>query len=214
MRKTSRRQGLAMVLRLDNRPVILVGEGAEAEAIRRMLEREGARIVAEGSKSVLGIVVGDDAGAISRLKVRGVLVHAIDRPDLSDFSLPGREAAPAPEAPAVPAPVPTPAPVPPAAPVAAAPAPPVDEPGAIVLLDGPRGRGEALRRLPGAVGAAILRSAPPVISAVTALARPLRPTPRDRVALDAALARGGPLDETTAPRPDGENAAPPSPSDS
>jgi hypothetical protein len=86
MRQEGEKHTLAVLLRLSGRSVILVGEGPAADAQRRLLERAGARIVAEGAKAALAIVV-DDAGAVSRLKVRGTLVYAVDRPDLSDFSL-------------------------------------------------------------------------------------------------------------------------------
>lgn len=81
------RHSLPIHLRVAGRPVVLVGEGAAANAYRRRLERAGARIVAEGSNAALAIVV-DDVAAVSRLKVRGALVCAVGRPDLSDFTLP------------------------------------------------------------------------------------------------------------------------------
>lgn len=82
------KHGLPIVLHIAGRPVIVVGNGSEADAKRRLLTRAGARIVEEGSKALLAIVI-DDAAAVSRLKVRGVLVHAAGRPDLSDFTLAG-----------------------------------------------------------------------------------------------------------------------------
>ncbi|SFS05189.1 precorrin-2 dehydrogenase/sirohydrochlorin ferrochelatase family protein [Sphingomonas jatrophae] len=78
---------LPVFLRLSGRPVILVGTGPAADAKRRLLERAGARIVAETASAALAIVVDDDA-AVARLKVRGVLVNAVDRPALCDFTLP------------------------------------------------------------------------------------------------------------------------------
>jgi hypothetical protein len=82
------KRGLPIILHIAGRPVIVVGNGSEADAKRRLLTRAGARIVEEGSKALLAIVI-DDAAAVSRLKVRGVLVHAVGRPDLSDFTLAG-----------------------------------------------------------------------------------------------------------------------------
>jgi hypothetical protein len=82
------KRGLPIILHIAGRPVIVVGNGSEADTKRRLLTRAGARIVEEGSKALLAIVI-DDAAAVSRLKVRGVLVHAVSRPDLSDFTLAG-----------------------------------------------------------------------------------------------------------------------------
>ena len=78
---------LPVFLRLAGRPVILIGSGEAAEAKRRLLERAGAAIVGEGSHAVVAIVIDDDA-AVARLKRRGVLVNAVDRPELCDFTLP------------------------------------------------------------------------------------------------------------------------------
>jgi uroporphyrin-III C-methyltransferase/precorrin-2 dehydrogenase/sirohydrochlorin ferrochelatase len=78
---------LPIFVRLDGRPVILIGTGDTADAKRRLLERAGARLVGEDAQAQLAIVVDDDA-AVARLKARGVLVNAVDRPDLCDFTLP------------------------------------------------------------------------------------------------------------------------------
>lgn len=88
---------LPIFVRLAGRRVILVGEGEAAEAKRRLLERAGAIVVQEQAPPVssdvgvptapLAIVVDDEA-AVARLKARGVLVNAVDRPDLCDFTLP------------------------------------------------------------------------------------------------------------------------------
>ncbi|MBN8849580.1 MULTISPECIES: NAD(P)-dependent oxidoreductase [unclassified Sphingomonas] len=78
---------LPLFFRLDGRPVILIGAGEAAEAKRRLLERAGAVVVGESDGAALAIVVDDDA-AVARLKARGVLVNAVDRPELCDFTLP------------------------------------------------------------------------------------------------------------------------------
>jgi uroporphyrin-III C-methyltransferase/precorrin-2 dehydrogenase/sirohydrochlorin ferrochelatase len=78
---------LPVFLRLTDRPVILIGTGAAADAKRRLLERAGAVVVDEGANAQLAIVIDDDA-AVARLKARGVLVNAVDQPDLCDFTLP------------------------------------------------------------------------------------------------------------------------------
>lgn len=83
---------LPLFLRLKDRPVILVGEGETAEAKARLLERAGACIVSETNEAQLAIVALDDEktalAAIARLKARGILVNAVDRPDHCDFTLP------------------------------------------------------------------------------------------------------------------------------
>ena len=78
---------LPLFVRLAGRPVILVGTGEMAEAKRRLLERAGALVVGEEADAALAIVADDEA-AVARLKARGVLVNAVDRPDLCDFTLP------------------------------------------------------------------------------------------------------------------------------
>ncbi|MDH7640197.1 precorrin-2 dehydrogenase/sirohydrochlorin ferrochelatase family protein [Sphingomonas oryzagri] len=83
---------LPVFLRLAGRPVILLGDGAAADAKRRLLNRAGAVIVGEGTDAALAIVAIEDEGeatkAVARLKVRGILVNAVDRPALCDFTLP------------------------------------------------------------------------------------------------------------------------------
>ncbi|RDE07197.1 precorrin-2 dehydrogenase/sirohydrochlorin ferrochelatase family protein [Sphingomonas aracearum] len=83
---------LPLFVRLAGRPVILLGEGEAADAKRRLLERAGARIVGEEADASLAIVALEDeaaaTAAVARLKARGVLVNAVDRPALCDFTLP------------------------------------------------------------------------------------------------------------------------------
>lgn len=81
-------QSLPVFLRLQGRAVILTGEGEAADAKRRLLERAGARIVGEAEQAALAIVADGDEATVARLKARGVLVNATDRPDLCDFTLP------------------------------------------------------------------------------------------------------------------------------
>ncbi|WP_176591792.1 bifunctional precorrin-2 dehydrogenase/sirohydrochlorin ferrochelatase [Sphingobium sp. EM0848] len=81
-------QSLPVFLRLQGRAVILTGEGEAADAKRRLLERAGARIVDEAAAAALAIVSDGDEAAVARLKARGILVNATDRPDLCDFTLP------------------------------------------------------------------------------------------------------------------------------
>lgn len=78
---------LPIFMRLAGRPVILIGSGEAADAKRRLLERAGAQIVGEDQQAALAIVIDDEA-AVARLKARGVLVNAVDRVELCDFTLP------------------------------------------------------------------------------------------------------------------------------
>lgn len=80
---------LPIFVRLEGRPVILIGEGEAADAKRRLLERAGAVIVGAAETAALAIVALDDPKAkVTELRARGVLVNTVDRPDLCDFTLP------------------------------------------------------------------------------------------------------------------------------
>lgn len=83
---------LPLFVRLAGRPVVLLGEGEAADAKRRLLERAGAVIVGEDAQASIAIVAIDDEGealaAVARLKARGLLVNAVDRPEHCDFTTP------------------------------------------------------------------------------------------------------------------------------
>lgn len=83
---------LPLFVNVAGRPVILLGDGEAAAAKQRLLDRAGAQIVHENAEAALAIVAIDDdaeaAAAVARLKARGVLVNAVDRPDLCDFTMP------------------------------------------------------------------------------------------------------------------------------
>lgn len=84
--------GLPILVRVADRPVILLGEGEAADAKRRLLERAGAVVVPDAPDARLAIVAIEDEGearaAVARLRARGMLVNAVDRPALCDFTLP------------------------------------------------------------------------------------------------------------------------------
>lgn len=86
--------GLPLLHRLEDRPVVLIGEGAMGQAKRRLIQRAGGTCVTEAlaHRARLGFVALDDAreaeGAALRLKRQGLLVNVADRPDLCDFTLP------------------------------------------------------------------------------------------------------------------------------
>ncbi len=80
---------LPVFLKLEGRAVILTGTGEAADAKRRLLERAGAVIVGEDdAQARVAIVADGDEATVRRLRSRGVLVNATDRPDLCDFTLP------------------------------------------------------------------------------------------------------------------------------
>ncbi len=80
---------LPIFVKLAGRPVILIGSGEAAEAKRRLLERAGAVIVGEDAQASLAIVAHENPEPIvARLRLRGMLVNTVDRPDLCDFTLP------------------------------------------------------------------------------------------------------------------------------
>lgn len=86
-------EALPIFLNLKHQPVMLIGEGAARDAKARLLARAGARIVGEDDpKARIAIVAVDDAAEaeaiVARLKARGLIVNAVDRPALCDFTLP------------------------------------------------------------------------------------------------------------------------------
>jgi uroporphyrin-III C-methyltransferase/precorrin-2 dehydrogenase/sirohydrochlorin ferrochelatase len=84
---------LPIFLNLRGRPVILLGEGEAADAKRRLIERSGGICVSEDSTEArIAIVALEDeaaaVAAVTRLKARGLIVNAVDRPALCDFTTP------------------------------------------------------------------------------------------------------------------------------
>src|SRR3546814_14047366 len=86
-------ESLPVFLSLKGRPVILLGEGAAAAAKARLLDRAGAWIIRDemADAAIAIVAIEDDAAATAaagRLKARGILVNAMDRPALCYFTLP------------------------------------------------------------------------------------------------------------------------------
>ncbi len=83
---------LPLFVRLSGRRVILIGDGDAAAAKRRLLDRADAIVCDETAVAALAIVAVDDddeaVAAVARLKARGILVNAVDRVALCDFTLP------------------------------------------------------------------------------------------------------------------------------
>ena len=84
---------LPIFVNLRGRKVILLGQGEMADAKRRLYERAGAIITDdEQANAALAVVAIEDdveaEAAVERLKKRGLLVNAVDRSALCDFTTP------------------------------------------------------------------------------------------------------------------------------
>ena len=81
---------LPLFHRIAGQPVIVLGDGAAAEAKARLVERAGGIVVGEGDLAARLAFIAEDApeAAAARLRARGVLVNVADRPELCDFTLP------------------------------------------------------------------------------------------------------------------------------
>jgi len=84
---------LPIFVTLKGRKVILLGSGEMADAKRRLYERAGAVLTDdEQADAALAVVAleddGEAAAAVKRLKDRGLLVNAVDRSALCDFTTP------------------------------------------------------------------------------------------------------------------------------
>lgn len=90
-------KSLPLFHQLSGQPVIVLGNGEAAAAKRRLVERAGGVVVdslEEGVKAGarLAFVAHDDGASVVRdvaqLRAAGLLVNAVDRPDLCDFTTP------------------------------------------------------------------------------------------------------------------------------
>ena len=75
---------------IAGRPVIVLGEGEAGEARKRLVLRAGGLPVGEdhAEARLAFVALADPDAAVARLKARGLLVNATDRPDLCDFTVP------------------------------------------------------------------------------------------------------------------------------
>ena len=87
-------RSLPLFHRIAGERVVVLGEGDAAEAKRRLVERAGGLCCgeAEAHHARLAFVALDDPreaeAAVMRLRARGLLVNATDRPELCDFTVP------------------------------------------------------------------------------------------------------------------------------
>ncbi|MEY4721015.1 MAG: hypothetical protein RIQ46_740 [Pseudomonadota bacterium] len=88
---------LPLFHRVAGQPVIVLGQGAAAEAKRRLVERAGGQVIDEINEGVdkgarLAFIAHDNPAACEgdaiRLRCAGLLVNVVDQPDLCDFTVP------------------------------------------------------------------------------------------------------------------------------
>ncbi len=85
---------LPIFLNMEGRKILLLGRGEMADAKRRLYERAGAVITddEEADHLTLAVVAVEDddeaVAAVTRLKTRGLLVNAVDRSALCDYTTP------------------------------------------------------------------------------------------------------------------------------
>ena len=85
---------LPIFVNLQGRKILLLGRGEMADAKRRLYERAGAVITDDENADGLTLAVvaleNDDEAiaAVARLKARGLLVNAVDRSALCDYTTP------------------------------------------------------------------------------------------------------------------------------
>jgi uroporphyrin-III C-methyltransferase/precorrin-2 dehydrogenase/sirohydrochlorin ferrochelatase len=83
-------RSLPLFHRIAGKKVVVLGEGAQADAKRRLVERAGGTVVGEDDAEarLAFVVLQEPEDIAARLKARGVLVNVTDRPELCDFTMP------------------------------------------------------------------------------------------------------------------------------
>lgn len=88
---------LPLFHRVAGQPVLVLGHGDAAEAKRRLVQRAGGEVLDDLAEAVdrgarLAFIAHADAAMIAadalRARCAGLLVNAVDRPDLCDFTTP------------------------------------------------------------------------------------------------------------------------------
>lgn len=90
-------KSLPLFHRIAGQPVIVLGSGAIAQPKQRLVERAGGYVIGDLQEGIdkgarlAFIALEDDTAAqdaAARLRSAGLLVNAVDRPDLCDFTTP------------------------------------------------------------------------------------------------------------------------------
>lgn len=82
---------LPLFVRLSGRPVLVLGDGAAADAKRRLVHDAGGAPVDHVGPDVrlAFVAIGDGADVVADdLRARGLLVNVVDQPALCDFTVP------------------------------------------------------------------------------------------------------------------------------
>jgi uroporphyrin-III C-methyltransferase / precorrin-2 dehydrogenase / sirohydrochlorin ferrochelatase len=83
-------RSLPLFHRIAGKKVVVLGEGAQADAKRRLVERAGGVVVGEDDTDarLAFVTLAEPEEIAARLKARGLLVNVTDRPELCDFTMP------------------------------------------------------------------------------------------------------------------------------
>jgi len=166
-------RALPLFHRIAGQPVVVLGEGAAAEAKRRLVERAGGEPISNLARGIecgasLAFVAHDDPAQAEAdaapLRAAGLLVNVTDRPELCDFTVPS-----------------------------------VLDRDPVLVAVGTAGASAGLAkqlrlRLEGLLPAGLGRLAEALFAARARLRQRWPDAAERRRALDAALAEGGPLD--------------------